>query len=286
MTSWKSWTLVAVILTLTLSAAWSCAGAPTTRYRVEGLMAEAWTPGPYRPIEPGEIVDAHADRIVFQRYMSLVRSSSSPERAEMIGELVQELSAPSEFRRVVDTRRGVAALAGLNGWLGAEAIRKTRRAVVEAVVSREWALRDLALAERILNVQGRVDDEYESLRRAVLLDTESLSGKGGAASAARFWLCVRAANADSLSLELFGKEGPYSKAAASAVRDGAEAWMREHRVEAHVLRATRQSADEVLVMRVEGKMAIRVEMMPILSRRDGTLVLVSDPATDVDLVFR
>lgn len=263
-----------------------CANKSNIRYRVEGLVSEAWRSGPYRAPEPADIMDAHADSLVFQHFTSLIKRSAHPEQAEVLRDLIEEYAAPTTFRRVIETRRGLRALSALDNWIGHEPLSRSRRAVIEGVVTSERVIRDLPMLERIMNSAGHVDDDYESLRRAVLIDTRELNEGNKHASDARFWVCVRSVEARDISISLFGRPGAYTKELATDAGLRAAAWMRAKSIDGKVEESMAVSGGDTYTLHLVGKMALRVDMLPVLSSQDGTLMLISDPSTRVSSVYR
>ena len=88
------------------------------------------------------------------------------------------------------------------------------------------------------------------------------------------------------AITLSSRGAPFSDTALRRVRENAESWLREHLIDAHVAECRALSAGDVLFIRLEGTIGIRVDMLPILSKRDGTLVLISDPNLGARRVFR
>lgn len=259
---------------------------PTTRYRVEGIIAETSSAGPYRPAEVGEIMDSHGDQYIPRRYGSLVKLINNEEQVAAVRQLIDVFSTPRSFRRVIETRRGLNSFESLAEWLGHDTMKKTKRIVVEATITREAVIRDLPLVERVLNVPSDVDDEYEALRRAVLLDSETLAKSKARASSARLWLCVRSALAQSITISIFSKNAAYAGEVADRICANSAGWMQRHLIDARVSECHVLSAGDTLVMKLDGALGVRVEMLPILSSKDGTLVIISDPEINVDRIFR
>jgi len=277
-------TTIGVVL---LSVASSChQRLPTTRYRVAGVVPETWSAGLYRSAEVGDILDSHGDSLVLRRYGSMIKSSPYAEQTEALKLLIRDIPTPYMFRRVVETRRGLKSLRGFRSWLGDETMQQVKRVEMEALITRERVVQDLSLVERTLNVASHVDDDYESLRRAVVLDSEQLQKSGTTSASARFWFCQRGAEARSFRVTLLSNKALFSEVVVDSVRSVAEAWLRQHLVDARVTECRSLSAGDTLVIRFEGMIGIRVDMLPILAARDGTLMLISDPAIRAASVYR
>jgi hypothetical protein len=242
--------------------------------------------GPYRAVEAGEIMDSYGDRLVLRRYGSVVKSSRYSEQSDAVRSLFDDFPSPELFRRDVETRTGLMTMQVVSDWILPDALKNVSHIVVEAPIKSDRIVRDLLLLQRTLNVSSDVDDEMETLRRAVIQDTRTLVRSGAASSHARFWICIRSARADSLSITLFSKGAIYTDEMVSRACAGIGPWLQDHFIAARVTECQALSARDTLIVRLSGPLAIRVEMLPILSNSDGRLVVPSDPRVDAVEVFR
>ena len=134
-------------------------------------------------------------------------------------------------------------------------MRHVRMVTIEAVITRERVITDLPLVERTLNVPSDVDDDYESLRRAVLLDSENCKSQAPNRRLHVFGFVTKRRSTFLDRLTGF-KVRPFSDQVVERVHSTSDAWLQQHLIDARVSECRALSAGSILLIRLEGTIGI------------------------------
>lgn len=260
---------------------------PPATYRPGGVVPEHGALLPYRWVEAGDILDAHADPELPRRFGTLVSTLTTPEGRDALRMLYDDGPVPRTFHRVLETRRALTASVDLTGWFSPRQLATLRRVEVDGIVTQARYIRDIPLVEEILNVPTQVSEPYEALRTAVKLDSERLAFSGGIARDARLWLCVRVECGQQLTYTFYGRAegGAFKDPTPQNVGDAMSRWFGAHEVAADVREISVLPGEDALRILINGRMCARIELVPLVSTSDGTIRVVSNGDVQVGSVY-
>jgi hypothetical protein len=265
----------------------NCVGSQSkvTHFMVRGVDEETSGVEVLDPTEVCLIIDLHADSGSLRPFTMALSADRGDEGFRTAqSKLIKEIPSQMNFHRSLSSRGSVYSQMRMASFLPLKLIQEARRIDLDCLALNTRYVIDLPLLERVLNTPGYVEDKYESLRRAVMHDTELLASKGKNIREARLWLCVSSRSASNLSMIFTSSLNGYNEQIRTMVHASVENALKSKSSSLKLGNVELQDSN-CIRLRFRGNFCLRAEFVALAAREDGTIIIVSDGDTPASSIW-